>query len=444
MTTPLYLLTAGTLFPENTRANPEGHLLLGGCDVTELAATYGTPLYVFDEDTLRHKCQEYLREFGSRYPQVTVLYASKAYTNRAIARLIAEEGLGMDVVSDGELAVAKAAGMPLERVYFHGNNKSPEELALALDWGVGRIVVDNFHELALLDRLAREKRRTQKVLLRVAPGVDPHTHAYISTGAVDSKFGFTLATGDAAHAVAQACAAANLDLVGLHMHLGSQLFETEPYAAAIHGMLGFAKEMGERHGLSLQEFSPGGGFAVQYLAENQAPPLAAYAEVIAQTVQQGCQTHGLPLPKIVLEPGRSIVGRAGVALYTVGAIKEIPGVRKYVAVDGGMADNIRPALYQARYEAVVANRLDAEGPSETVTIAGKYCESGDILIQDITLPTLEPGDLLALPAAGAYCLAMASNYNAAPRPAVVMVKGGRARLIRRRESYQDLMQWDEG
>ena len=436
------LLTAGTLFPEAARVSARGHLVLGGCDTTELAASYGTPLYIFDETTLRNKCREYLQEFGSRYPQVTVIYAAKAYLNKALARLVAEEGLGLDVVSGGELAIARAAGVPLERVYFHGNNKSPEELALALEWGVGRIVVDNFYELELLEELCRQRSAAQEILLRITPGVDPHTHAYISTGAVDSKFGFTLATGDAEKAVARAQALPHLRVVGLHIHLGSQLFEAEPFVAAINGVLGFAREMVARHGLELREFSPGGGYPVQYLDEAAAPPLATYAQAITEAVQQGCRTQGLHLPRLVLEPGRSIVGRAGVALYRVGAIKDIPGVRKYVAVDGGMADNIRPALYQARYEAVVANRM-GEQPTEKVTVAGRYCESGDILIQDLAVPQLTAGDLLALPAAGAYCLAMASNYNAVPRPAVGLVNGGHARLIRRRESYEDLMQWDE-
>ena len=429
------------LFPDATAIDPRGHLLLGGCDVTDLATAYATPLYVFDEATLRNVCREFLREFGSRYPQVTVLYASKAYINKALARLFAEEGLGLEVVSGGELAVVRAAGVPLDRVYFHGNNKGPEELRLALDWGIGRIVVDNFHELATVEHLCRQSGRPQDILLRITPGVNPHTHAYIATGITDSKFGFPLASGIAEEAVMKAQASPHLRLVGLHMHLGSQLFEVEPYAAAIQGVMAFAAQMVQRHGLDLREFSPGGGFALQYLGGQAAPTMASYAHTITDTLRQACQTHGLPLPHLILEPGRSAIGRAGVALYRVGAIKEIPGVRTYVSVDGGMADNIRPALYQARYEAVVANRM-ADPPTEVVTVAGKYCESGDILIYDLHTPKLQPGDLLALPAAGAYCLAMASNYNAAPRPAVALVNDGAARLIRRRETYEDLMQWD--
>lgn len=439
MTTAAFPLL--NLFPDTAAIGPQKHLSIGGCDVTELAREYGTPLYVFDEATLRNKCREFLHEFGSRYPEVRVSYASKAYINKALARLFAEEGLGLDVVSAGELAVARAGEVALDRVYFHGNNKGREELEMALDWGVGRIVVDNFHELALLEDLCDRQGKTQEVLLRITPGVDPHTHAYISTGATDSKFGFPLATGDAAHAVAQAQAAPHLNLIGIHMHLGSQLFELDPYVQAIAGVLEFAAQMVKAHGLSLEEFSPGGGFGVQYVQGSSPPPLATYAQAITAAIRDTCAAHELPLPRLVLEPGRSIIAKAGVAVYTVGAIKDIAGVRKYVSVDGGMADNIRPALYGSKYEAAVANRMDAPA-AETVTIAGKYCESGDVLIQDAHLPRLQPGDLLALPVSGAYCLAMSSNYNAAPRPAVLLVKDGRARITRRRETYDDLLQWD--
>jgi diaminopimelate decarboxylase len=430
------------IFPDKTAVNQDQHLELGGCDTVELAARYGTPLYVFDENTLRNKAREFVGEFGRRYePGVTVLYASKAYINKAIARIVSDEGLGFDVVSGGELAVVKAAGAPLRRAYFHGNNKGSEELGQALEWGIGRIVIDNFHELETLEHLCAKAGRTQDVLVRVTPGVDPHTHSYIATGKTDSKFGFGLVTGDAEQAVKTAMAAAHLNLIGLHMHLGSQLFEPDPYAQAIDGLFQFAAQMRDRYQLELKEFSPGGGYAVQYVEEQPALPIAIYAEVVSDSVRRACQTHGMALPHLVIEPGRSMVARAGVALYRVGAVKDIPGVRKYVSVDGGMADNIRPALYGARYEAAVANRMNAE-PSEKVTIAGKYCESGDVLITDAHLPSLRPGDLLALPASGAYCLAMASNYNLAPRPAVALVKDGQHRLIRRRETVDDLMQCD--
>lgn len=440
MTTAAFPLAA--VFPDTAAVGPAQQLVIGGCDVTQLAQQYGTPLYVFDEATLRAKAREFLKEFGQRYPDVMVAYASKAFICKALARVFAEEGLGFDVVSLGELAVVRAAEVSLSRVHFHGNNKGPEELEQAVEWGIGRVVVDNFYELETLQAICARRGIRQEILLRITPGVDPHTHAYISTGTTDSKFGFPLMTGDAERAVAQAAAASNLNLTGLHMHLGSQLFEVDPYTQAIDGMMAFAADMQRKHGLRLDEFSPGGGFGVQYVAGEAPPPLAVYAQAITDAIKTACEKHGLALPRLVLEPGRSLVGRAGVAIYRVGAVKDIPGVRKYVSVDGGMADNIRPAIYGSKYEAAVVNRMDA-APSETVTIAGKYCESGDILINDARLPALEPGDLVALPASGAYCLAMASNYNLALKPAVLLVGDGKARVIRRRETLDDLLALDQ-
>ena len=430
-----------SIFPETAQVNGENHLVLGGCDCTELAARFGTPLYIFDEATLQNRCQEFRREFTQRYPDLTIAYACKAFINRALARLLLEEGLGLDVVSAGELAIAHSVEFPMDRVYLHGNNKGREELETALSWGIGRVVVDNFHELGLLNHLAREKGRVQPVLLRVSPNVDPHTHEKTTTGVLDSKFGFPLETGDAESAVRQAVAATHLRLVGLHFHLGSPLFELEPYREATETVLAFAAHMQRQYGAPLEEFSPGGGFAIQYVRESPPPAIEAYAEVITSALRERCEALELPLPRLILEPGRAIVGRAGVALYTTGATKDIPGVRKYVSVDGGMGDNIRPALYGSRYEAVVANRVEG-GPIEKVTIAGKYCESGDIMMRDALLPQLRPGDLLAVPASGAYCLAMASNYNASSRPAIVMAKAGQARLLRHRETYEDLMRLD--
>lgn len=428
------------VFPQTAAVTASGHLVLGGCDVVSLAAEYGTPLYIFDEQTLRERCQAFLREFQGRYPNTRVIYASKAFTNLALTGLLVEEGLGMDVASGGEMAAARVGGMPLSKVYFHGNNKSRKELEEGLAWGVGRIVVDNFHELGLLNDVARKAGRAQDIMLRVSPGVDPHTHTYISTGTLDSKFGFPIGTGQAEQAIRQALSCSHLRLVGLHCHIGSQVFETQPYQAAIRATLEFAAKMRE-DGLELREFSPGGGFAIPYTRNEQAPSVAQYADAITSSFSQGCQELGFGAPVLVIEPGRSIVGPAGVAIYTVGARKAIPGIRTYVSVDGGMGDNIRPALYQASYEAVVANRM-SEKAAERVTIAGKFCESGDILVRDVDLPATEPGDLVALPAAGAYCVPMSSNYNMAPRPAIVMVRNGAARLIRRRETYQDLMSED--
>ena len=429
------------VFPNTAAVGDNGHLLLGGCDVVDLAAEHGTPLYVYDEETLRSICREFREEFQRRYPDTKVIYACKAFSNVALIRLLREEGLGLDVASGGELAVGLAGGVPVAEVYFHGNNKGRQELREAVSGGIGRVVVDNLYELHLLEEVAREAGRVQEVLLRVSPGVDPHTHAYISTGILDSKFGFPIETGQAEEAVRQAMASQHLGLVGLHCHIGSQLFETAPYVEAIRLTLEFAARMREE-GLELAEFSPGGGFGIAYTREEEPPSVAHFAQAITSAVERECQALGFSkLPTVIIEPGRSIVGPAGIALYTVGSRKDIPGVRTYVSVDGGMGDNIRPALYEARYEAVIGNRM-AEAPRERVTIAGKFCESGDILVRDAELPVTEAGDIIAIPASGAYCPAMASNYNMAPRPAMVLVHEGAARLIRRRESYQDLMAAD--
>lgn len=425
------------LFPPTAQINEKGHLVIGGCDTVALAEEFGTPLYVFDEATLRQKCAEFRDEFGRRYPDTAIVYAGKAFINRALANIFKEEGLGLDVASGGELSIARSVDFPMGKVYFHGNNKSAEELVMALESGVGRIVIDNLQELEMLTEIAGQ--RGANVLLRLTPGVDPHTHRHISTGAVDSKFGIPLANAD--EAVARAMEADNLNLIGLQFHLGSQIFEVEPYGEAIRVVLDIAAEMKSKHGFELQELDVGGGFAVQYTVDSPAPPISDYAEIIAAAVKEKCRDLKLNLPKLVIEPGRAIVGRAGVALYQVGVVKEIPGVRRYVSVDGGMADNIRPALYGARYEAVVANKMNAK-ETEKYTIAGKFCESGDILINDIDLPEVAAGDILAVPDCGAYCLAMGSNYNASLKPAIVMANGGRARLIRRRETFEDLLRCD--
>jgi len=426
-----------TLFPHKAGVNDKGHLTISGCDTIALAATYGTPLYIFDEPTLRAKCAEYRKEFGQRYPNTLAIYACKAFTSQALIRILQEEGFGLDVVSGGEMHVAKSAGFPLDRVYFHGNNKSKEELKQALEWGIGRIVVDNFHELALLGKMAVELGKTQDILLRLSPGIDPHTHSHVATGILDSKFGFPLTTGQAEEAVTRAMNTAGVRLIGLHSHLGSSLFEVEPYLQAIDLVLRFAASMKQTRGFHMSEFNVGGGFAVQYLLDSPAPPVSRYAEAIVSALVEQTRDLNLDQPRLIIEPGRSIVAKAGTALYTVGGTKDIPGVRRYVFVDGGMGDNIRPALYDSKYEAVVANKI-GKPDTDVVTIAGKFCESGDILIKDIRLPKLEAGDILAMPTSGAYSIPMASNYNASLRPAIVMVKEGKARLIRQRERYEDL------
>ncbi|MBI4234152.1 MAG: diaminopimelate decarboxylase [Chloroflexi bacterium] len=428
------------VLPDTARVNAKEHLEIGGCDTVELSREYGTPLYVFDETTLRNRCRAFLEEFRRRHPNTAVLYACKAFTNTALLRIFQTEGLGLDVVSGGELAAARAVSFPPERIYFHGNNKSPQELQESLGYGIGRIVVDNLHELEVLEKLAAQAGKTQPILLRLTPGIDPHTHAHTTTGVLDSKFGIPVATGEAAEAVGRALACEHLELVGLHFHLGSPIFELEPYALALRVVIEFAAGLADR-GLWMEELSPGGGFAIAYTRDQRPPSIGQYAEAITSTLKGQAKTLGLPLPRLVIEPGRAIVGPAGVALYTVGAVKEIPGIRKYVAVDGGMGDNIRPALYGARYEVLAANRMGEE-VLEPATIAGKYCESGDILARDALLPRLAPGDVVALPAAGAYCPSMASTYNHNGRPAMVLVKSGQARLIRRRETYEDLLRND--
>jgi diaminopimelate decarboxylase len=429
------------LFPLMADVNRQGHLVIAGCDVVDLAEEFGTPLYLFDESTLRHKCREFKEGFGQHYPDTLVIYASKAFLNRALALIFKEEGLGLDVVSGGELSIADSVDFPPDRVYFHGNNKTPDELELALDREVGRIVVDNFHELEVLNRLARKKGINQNILLRLNPGVDPHTHQYTTTGTIESKFGFPLATGQAEEAVNQASSASNLNLVGLHFHLGSPISEMQPYELAMELVLGFARGMSQKFDFDLGEFDVGGGFAIPYTVDSVVPAIADCAQAVTGKLDSLISELGLSRPRLIVEPGRAIVGQAGVALYKVGAIKEIPGIKKYVCVDGGISDNIRPALYGAKYETLVANKA-LEPERDTVTIAGKLCESGDILVRDVNLAPAHSGDILAVPVCGAYSIPMASNYNALPRPAIVMVKEGQAHLIRRRETYQDLMNLD--
>jgi len=428
-----------SLFPLTTEVNEAGRLIIGGCDTVELAGEFGTPLYVFDEVSLRSKCAEIKMEFNKRYVDTMVAYAGKAFLNKALVNILREEGLGLDVVSVGELSIARSVDFPLDKVYLHGNNKSAEELKSALEWKVGRIVVDNFYELDMLNEIAGEQGCTPDVLLRFSPGIDPHTHKYVATGIIDSKFGFLLSTWN--EAVSKAMSAANLNLVGLHFHLGSLIFEFEPYQEAIGVVLDFAAKAKQKHGFELRELNIGGGFAVQYTVDSPSPPISVYADKITSVIKKKCEELKLALPRLIIEPGRVIVGQAGVALYRVGSIKDIPGVRCYVSVDGGMADNIRPALYGSKYEALVANKA-AEKNTSKVTIAGKFCESGDVLISDINLPPITSGDVLAVADCGAYCLSMASNYNASLKPAVVMVKEGKARLIRRRETFADLTRCD--
>ncbi|MDA1281298.1 MAG: diaminopimelate decarboxylase [Chloroflexi bacterium] len=425
------------VLPMTAGMTAAGHLTIGGCDVVSLAAEFGTPLYIYDEDTIRSMCRAFVGGFKAEYPDSHVSYSSKAFSNPALARILEEERVGMDVVTGGELAIARAAEFPAGELNFHGNNKGRAELEEALDYGIGLITVDSMYEIDLLDEVARERGVTQQILLRVSPSIDGHTHLLTSTGVLDQKFGFPIETGQAEEAVRLALGKPNLDVAGVHFHLGSPIFELEPYTQAIPYVLEFVAKMRE-YGLEQRIFNPGGGFAIGYVPDTPPPDISEYAVAISASVREACDRFGLDEPRLIVEPGRAIVGRAGVAVYTVGGTKDIPGVRKYVSVDGGMGDNIRPALYGAEYSIVKANGL-AERSTAPVTIAGKYCESGDLLVKDAVLPALEPGDVVAVAASGAYCLAMASNYNMSLRPPVVLVKDGNARLIRRRETYDDLL-----
>jgi diaminopimelate decarboxylase len=424
-----------TLLPDTAGVTSDGHLALGGVDVVGLAEQFGTPLYVYDEATIRRLAGAYRDGLRAAYPgESLVCYAGKAYCAPWLLRVIADEGLGLDVVSGGELYAARQANFPPERVFFHGNNKAEDELAEALDYGVSRIVVDNFEEIDTLNRLASQRGVRQKVLLRVAPGVEAHTHVHIQTGVLDTKFGVSIQMGSAAQAVQRIRAASALELEGLHAHIGSQVFELEPYQLTVRRIFEFAVSAG----VELRELSPGGGFGVRYTPDDAVLTPAEATRAIAQAV---CSVAGPKLPRLSIEPGRSIVGAAGVALYRVGSVKAIEGVRTYVAVDGGMADNIRPTAYGALYTPVLANRM-RDQPDATVAIAGRYCESGDVLVRDATLPMPRLGDLVAVPSSGGYHLAMASNYNLVPRPAVAVVRDGEARLVRRRETYEDLLRSD--
>ncbi len=426
------------VLPPSAAVTAEGHLSIGGCDLVALAEEHGTPLVVYDEGALRAAARAYRDAFAARAPGAEVVYASKAYFGQAMLRLALEEGLSVDVASGGELYAALRAGFPPERVYMHGNNKDPREVAEALEAGVGTLILDNLDEIALVDREARARGMRQRALVRVTPGVKPSTHSYISTGQLDSKFGFSIEGGAAAEAVAAARAADGIELAGLHCHIGSQLFDLSGYGAAAAIVADFAARAG---GGDLRVMNMGGGLGIAYTAADRPPPVDEYADAVVDAVRAEWGRVGLPEPRILVEPGRSIAGRAGVTVYRVGSIKTVPGVRTYAAVDGGMSDLLRPMLYGAVYEPVLANRADGE-PTESLRLVGKHCESGDVLVSEASLPPVRVGDLVCLPATGAYGVAMASNYNGVTRPAVVFVDGGVARLVTRRETYADLVARD--
>lgn len=421
-----------------SQINGKGHLEIGGCDVTDLKAQFGTPLYIVDEELVRLRCREYIAAFRASGLNFQVAYASKAFCVMAMCRLVDEEELSLDVVSDGELYTALQAGFPAGRIHFHGNNKTVEEIEMAIDAKIGCFVVDNFVELHLLNAIAGEKGQRVNVLLRVTPGVEAHTHEYISTGQTDSKFGFDIGNGSAFEAVRTAKGLSNIELLGVHSHIGSQIFEVEGFQMAVERVAQFARNVRDELNVTFKVVNLGGGFGIRYVDGDTPLPVSQYVRAITDAVKKHFAGLGDTLPEIWVEPGRSIVGDAGTTLYTVGTSKEIPGVRKYVAVDGGMTDNPRPALYESKYEALLANRAH-DANEEVVSIAGKCCESGDMLIWDLDLPKVNSGDLLAVACTGAYNYAMASNYNRIRRPSVVFVKEGRADVVVKRESFDNIV-----
>lgn len=422
--------------------NEKGHLTIGGCDAVELAQIYGTPLYVMEETAIRRALRDYKHSIDENYENGgMVTYASKACSFKEIYRIVGQEGCGADVVSGGEIYTALQAGFPAERLYFHGNNKSPAELRLALEAGVGRIVADNPAELERLSAVAGELGKTAAVYLRITPGIDAHTHSFVRTGQIDSKFGFTLETGEALEGVRRALALPGLELKGLHCHIGSQIFDEQPFLHAAEVMLSFLAEIRRETGVTLGELDLGGGFGIRYTGEDQPKAYGDYMRLVAGAVKAKAAQLDYPLPYMVIEPGRSVVAPAGITLYTVGHIKEVPGVRTYVSIDGGMTDNPRYALYQAAYTVVNAGKADQ--PADTrVTLAGRCCESGDLIQENAAVSACEPGDVLAVLATGAYNYSMSSNYNRLPRPAVVMVREGESRVVVKAETYEDLIRND--
>jgi len=407
-------------------------------DTVELAKKYGTPLYVLSEDILRDKCREVRETFLKVYPNTQAVYASKAFLTKAMCKIIEREGLGLDVVSGGELFTAREAAFPMEKVIFHGNNKSFEELEMAIDFGVGRIVVDHQEEIPMIESLAKEKGKVVHCLFRITPSIEGKTHKYIMTGQKDSKFGIPLEIETLKELVEKVQKSSMLSLRGFHFHIGSQLFENHIYEGAIEIIGKLAKELKTNQGMVLEELNVGGGFGIQYRGDEKTKPLSFFTEVIMHSVERIFKEFTLPIPKIIIEPGRWIVGEAGITLYTIGAIKEIPGVRTYASVDGGFPDNPRPALYGAKYDGIIANKAEKE-KTYRATIAGKCCESGDILIWDLPVPKLTAGDILAVKNTGAYNYSMANNYNKIPKPAVVLISGDQSNIIVKRETYEDLL-----
>ena len=430
------------LVSKNLAVNGEGHLTVGGIDTVELAHEYGTPLYVMDEDLIREHCRSFKQSMDKYYGgKGLVCYASKAFCCKAMCRIMLEEGLGLDVVSEGELYTALSVGFPAEKLCFHGNNKTDHELSYALEQGVGRIIVDNIFELDRLNALAEKTGKTANIMYRIKPGIDAHTHNFIMTGQIDSKFGFALETGEAYEAVKKAISASHINLVGLHCHIGSQIFDIDPFVKAAEVMLTFIAKIKNELGFEVKELNLGGGFGIKYTEEDAPVAYEKYMEKVSAKVADVCAEQKLTQPFILIEPGRSIAAPAGITLYTVGGKKVIPNIRTYVSVDGGMGDNPRYALYQSKYDVEVANKADLP-KSEVVTVAGKCCETGDLIGEGMSIQSVEPGDILAVLATGAYNYSMSSNYNRIPKPAVVMVSGGKSRVAVKRETLEDIVRND--
>ncbi len=425
---------------DTLKINEKGRLEVGGVDCTELAAQYGTPLYVMDEAYIRSVCRGYTELLSRKYPNSKVAYASKAFSTLAIYNIVRSEGLGADVVSGCELFTAIRGGMPASDIYFHGNNKSAEELAFAVRENVHAIVIDSLYEIELLNEIAGRQGKKQGVLVRVNPGIDAHTHRFIQTTRPDSKFGFSISDGTAANVIKTIVSKKNLEFTGIHCHIGSQIFELKPFELAVEKMTDFIAALSHNN-IKVPELNLGGGYGVTYTSEDKPLAPFEYVDAIVNKLNECIASKNIAAPKLVLEPGRSIVGEAGITLYTVGAIKEIEGIRKYVAVDGGMFENPRVSLYQSKYDAVFANRA-LDKPCETVTVAGKCCESGDVLIENIELPAAKSGDILAVFTTGAYHYSMASNYNRNPVPPVVLVCNGESDYIVKPQSYEDIVSRD--
>ncbi|MEL6555787.1 MAG: diaminopimelate decarboxylase [Cyanobacteria bacterium J06621_11] len=428
-----------SLLPLSATVNDKDHLVVGGCDVVELIAEFGSPLYILDEQTLRTACRQYNQAFEQHYAgESLIVYASKAWNCLAVCAIAAQEGIAIDVVSGGELQTAVAAGAQGDMLYFHGNNKSAEELGLGLKAGA-RIVVDNWHELKTLNQLAGDASQTATILLRLTPGIECHTHEYIQTGHIDSKFGFDPDQLEEVFAFISK-QTTHINCIGLHAHIGSQIFELQPHRDLAEVMMKWF-QTASQYGISIQEIDIGGGLGIRYTESDDPPSIDEWAKTVCDSMTAACQSKNIPLPKLLCEPGRSMVGSACVTAYTVGGQKTVPGIRTYISVDGGMSDNPRPITYQSLYRVLAASKMSAP-LSETVTLAGKHCESGDVVIHDAILPVLDSGEIVVVPATGAYNYSMSSNYNRVPRPAAVLVNEGKADLILRRETYEDLVRHD--